>query len=133
MSLINQFRELLENVSIYDVYVEYDTTPLENRPDYFLTVGINSEECSYNIKNTQNGFIKDKISFIVRMLSPKSTSSANIDTYFDNNILKPIAQSDTFNLISYKKERPNYTKYLDKVELISIFTVDCISELISND
>lgn len=129
MSLINEFRELLENVSIYNVYVEYDTTPLESRPDYFLTVGINSEECSYNVENTQNGFMKDKISFIVRMLSPKGTTSANLDTYFDNNILKPVAKSDTFNLISYKKERPNYTKYLDKVELVSTFMVECISVL----
>lgn len=129
MSLINEFKELLENVSIYNVYVEYDTTPLESRPDYFLTVGINSEECSYNVENTQNGFMRDKISFIVRMLSPKGTTSANLDTYFDNNILRPIAKSDTFNLISYKKERPDYTKYLDKVELVSTFMVECISVL----
>lgn len=129
MSLLNQFRQLLENVSIYNVYVEYDNTPLESRPDYFLTVGINSEECSYNIKNTSLGFVKDRISFVVRMLSPKYINSASLDTYFNNNILNPVAKSDTFNLISYKKERPNYSKYLDKIELVSTFIVECISDL----
>jgi hypothetical protein len=129
MSLIEQFRELLENVSIYNVYVEYDTTPLCSRPEYFLTVGINSEECSYNIQNTQDGFMKDRITFVVTMLSPPTATASQLDTYFDNNILRPVAKSDTFNLVSYKKERPNYSKYLDKVELVSSFVVECVANL----
>lgn len=129
MALIDEFKELLQEVSKYSVYVEYDTTPLESRQGYFLTVGIDTEECSYNIQNVGNGFIKDRICFVVRLLSPKDTNSATLDTYFDTKILNPIAKSDTFNLISYKKERPNYTKYLDKVELVSTFIVDCITYL----
>lgn len=127
MSLINQFKELLENTSIYNVYVEFDNTPLSSRGNGFVTVGINSEECCYDIQNNSSHFTKDRISFRVRVIMPKSAKAHFIDGYFDNNILTPIMKSNTFNIVSVQKDRPVYTKYLDKMELNANIIVECIS------
>jgi len=119
MSILSELKNILENTSPIDVYLEYDGIPLESKGERFVVVGIDSEECSYDIQNSSDDFSKDKISFKVRIIMPSDVDNDTINNYFDNYIMNPLMKSIQFNVLSVKKDAPQYTKYLNKMQLDS--------------
>jgi hypothetical protein len=127
MSILSDFKNSLENMSPLNVYLEYDNTALELRPESFVTVGIDSEECSYDIQNDTQNFSKDKIAFRVRVIMHSDTNANIVSNYFDTYILNAIMKSNEFNVLSVKKGTPNYTKYIDRMESDNTILVECIN------
>lgn len=127
MSILSNFKDTLENISPLNIYLEYDNIPLESKGNSFVTVGINSEECSYSLQDSPNYFAKDKISFNVRIIMPKTINPSTLDGYFNLYILNALIKSNDFNILSIKKDTPKYTKYLDKMELFIKILVECIN------
>jgi hypothetical protein len=127
MSILTDFRTTMENTSPLNIYLEYDSTPLEDRGVSFVTLGINSEESAYDIQTATENFTKDRIVFNVRVIMRNDTTSNTISNYFDTYILNPLMRTTDFNITSVKKGTPAYTKYLDRMELLSTITVECIN------
>ncbi len=127
MSILNDFKNALENMSPLNVYLEYDTTELSLRPESFVTVSINSEECSYDIQSSSQDFSKDKIAFNVRVIMHSDTNANIVSNYFDTYILNALMKSNEFNVLSVKKGTPNYTKYIDRMESSNTIVVECIN------
>jgi hypothetical protein len=126
MSILSDFRDTLENISPLNVYVEYDGTPLDSRTRSFVTVGIESEECSYGLQDSTAEYAKDRVTFRVRVIMPKTVSPTTLDGYFNTYILNALMKSDRYNVLSVSKDTPGYTKCLDRVELPTRVLVECI-------
>lgn len=127
MSILADFKTTMENTSPLNIYFEYDNTPLTDRGVSFVTLGVNSEESIYDIQTATENFTKDKIAFNVRVIMRNDTHTETISNYFDTYILNPLMKSNDFNVTNVKKNTPTYTKYLDRMELLSTITVECIN------
>ena len=58
---------------------------------------------------------------------PSNVDNDTINNYFDNYIMTPLMKSTTFNILSLKKDTPQYTKYLNKLQLDSTILLECLS------
>lgn len=126
MSILSDFKLQLENTSPLNVYVEYDETPLSLRGDSFVTVGIASEECAYDVRDSLGDFAKDRIAFRVTVLMRSDTDTDTISNYFDTYVLNPLMKSEGYNVTSTTKGTPNYTNQFDRMVLTSTIVVECI-------
>lgn len=127
MSILTQIKSTLENVSPIDVYLEYDSTSIASKGERFVLVGISSSETSYDIQNSTDNFSKDTISISIKVVMPSNVDNDTINNYFDNYIMTPLMKSTTFNILSVKKDTPQYTKYLNKLQLDSTILLECLS------
>lgn len=129
MAIINDLKNTLEASVIYTIYNEYDKTPLAKRGNAFITIGLNSEVTSTKFQNGDERFIKSKANVTITTIMTKNISTSFIYNYVEKNIINTLMYSNTFNVLSVDIKKPEYSKYLDRVQLPIDVTIEYVAKL----
>lgn len=129
LAILNDLKSTLETGVIYTIYHEYDKTPLAKRGNAFVTIGLNSEETSTKFQNDGERFIKSKANVTITTIMTKNISTSFIYNYVEKNIINTLMYSNTFNVLNVDIHKPEYSKYLDRVQLPIDVTIEYVAKL----